>query len=83
MRTPEEVSQGIIKGAIKIDFKGADFDQQISALDKEKTYFVYCASGGRSGKTANLLKDKGFTKVYSLDGGFTAWKEKGLEVAPE
>ena len=82
VRTPEEVSQGIIMGAKNIDFKGSEFDQQLASLDKDKTYFVYCASGGRSGKTANLLKDKGFTKVYTLEGGFTSWKNKGLEVTP-
>ena len=80
VRTPEEVSQGVIAGAKVIDFKGADFDQQITALDKDKTYFVYCASGGRSGKAASMMKDKGFSKVYSLEGGMTAWKEQGLEV---
>lgn len=82
VRTPEEVSQGIIKGAKNIDFNGAEFEQQLASLDKDKTYFVYCGVGGRSGKTANLLKEKGFTKVYNLDGGFTAWKDKGLEVTP-
>ncbi len=80
VRTPEEVAQGVISGAKVIDFKGADFDQQIGSLDKSKPYFVYCASGGRSGKTATLMKEKGFTNVYSLEGGLTAWKEQGLEV---
>jgi phage shock protein E len=82
VRTPEEVSQGIIKGAKHIDFKGAEFEQQLASLDKDKTYFVYCGSGGRSGKTADLLKDKGFKKVYDLEGGIGAWKEKGLELTP-
>lgn len=80
VRTPEEVAQGVIAGAKVIDFKGSDFEQQIESLDKSKPYFVYCASGGRSGKTASLMKEKGFTKVYSLEGGITAWKEQGLEV---
>lgn len=80
VRTPEEVAQGVISGAKVIDFREADFEQQIESLDKSKPYFVYCASGGRSGKTATVMKEKGFTKVYSLEGGLTAWREQGLEV---
>lgn len=80
VRTPEEVAQGVIAGAKVIDYKNADFDQQLESLDKEKPYFVYCASGGRSGKTASLMKEKGFKNVYSLEGGMTSWKEQGLEV---
>jgi phage shock protein E len=81
VRTPEEVEQGTIAGATSIDFKGADFEQQVGALDKDKTYFVYCAGGGRSSKAADLMKDKGFTRVYSLEGGITAWKDMGFEVS--
>jgi phage shock protein E len=80
VRTPEEVAEGVIAEAKVIDYKNSDFDQQIESLDKEKPYFVYCASGGRSGKTASLMKEKGFKNVYSLEGGLTAWKEQGLEV---
>lgn len=84
VRTAEEVSEGVIAGAKTIDFKASDFADQIDALDKDKTYFVYCASGGRSAKAASQMKDKGFKNVYSLQGGMTAWKEQGLEVvAPQ
>jgi len=79
VRTPEEIEQGKIPGAMPMNFKDGDFDTRLSALDKDKPYFVYCAVGGRSGKTVNLMKEKGFTKVYNLEGGFEAWKEKGLE----
>jgi len=79
VRTPEEIEQGKIAGATPMDFKSEDFEARLSALDKDKPYFVYCAVGGRSGKTANLMKEKGFTKVYNLQGGFEAWKEAGLE----
>jgi phage shock protein E len=80
VRTPEEVAQGVISGAKVIDFKGSDFEQQIETLDKTKPYFVYCASGGRSGKAATMMTEKGFKQVYSLEGGTTAWKEQGLEL---
>jgi rhodanese-related sulfurtransferase len=41
---------------------------------------VYCRSGGRSASAADVLKEKGFTKVYNLDGGITSWQENGFEV---
>jgi phage shock protein E len=79
VRTPEEIAQGTIPGAVPLDFKAADFEDRIDALDKSKTYLVYCAVGGRSGKAVNLMHEKGFTHVYGLDGGFQAWQEQGLE----
>jgi phage shock protein E len=79
VRTSEEIAQGAIPGSVPLDFKSSDFDARIDALDKDKPYFVYCAVGGRSGKTADLMKEKGFTQVYNLDGGFQAWQEQGLE----
>jgi phage shock protein E len=79
VRTPEEVAEGVIPGAIVLDYKSADFKTSLDSLDKSKTYFVYCASGGRSGKTADLMKQENFNAVYSLAGGMKAWTEAGLE----
>ncbi|MFK8163335.1 MAG: rhodanese-like domain-containing protein [Lewinella sp.] len=42
-------------------------------MDPTKTYLVYCAAGGRSGKTCGMLNDAGFEKVYNLKGGYSAW----------
>ena len=79
VRTPEEVAGGIIPGAIVLDYKSADFKTSLAALDKSKTYFVYCAAGGRSGKTCDLMKEQNFNTVYSLAGGMKAWTESGLQ----
>ena len=78
VRTPEEVQTGYIKGAINMDFKRPEFKILIAGLDKEKPYFVYCLSGMRSGKAADLMRESGFTKVKTLDGGLKAWKAAGL-----
>lgn len=76
LRTPEETAEGMINGAIQIDYRAAGFQDQIMALDKNKEYLIYCRSGIRSGKTATIMEEAGFNKVYDLDGGYTAWSEK-------
>lgn len=81
VRTPEEWAEGTIKNAIKMNFFGENFDQEISTLDKTRPIYLYCKSGGRSGKAASRLEKMGFTAVYNLDGGITAWRnaEKATE----
>jgi rhodanese-related sulfurtransferase len=80
VRTPEEVAQGYIKGADKfIDFHGSDFDQEIMALDKSKTYVMYCRSGGRSGQASQFMIDQGFTNVYNLTGGISAYNGETIK----
>lgn len=75
VRTPEETAEGIIEGAIEIDYRSPDFAQKISALDKDKTYLVYCRSGGRSVNACNEMTDQGFDHLYNLLGGYMAWSK--------
>jgi phage shock protein E len=80
LRTPEELKQGKIPGAIVIDFFGPDFEPAIKGLDKKKTYLLYCAGGGRSGETAEIMEQLGFKKMYNLEGGFNGWVKKKMPV---
>lgn len=80
VRTPEEFANGYIEGAVNIDFRSSDFESKISQLDRETTYLVYCGSGIRSRKAADLMKDLKFKKVYDMDGGLSAWAGDGLPV---
>jgi len=80
VRTPEEVAEGALPGAVNINFNAPDFQEKIAALDKGKPYFVYCKVGGRSGKAATLMSESGFQEVHNLKGGYDAWVGQGLEV---
>ncbi|HBK71018.1 MAG TPA: rhodanese-like domain-containing protein [Flavobacteriaceae bacterium] len=80
VRTPKEHAEGHVKGSKNINFYDDDFITQISTLDKDKEIYVYCKSGGRSGKAAQKLKAAGFKKVYDLQGGFKNWSGSNLEV---
>ena len=79
VRTTEEFGVSHIKEAQNICVTDADFEEKIKTLDKTKPVYVYCRSGGRSARAAKILEEKGFTKVYDLQGGITSWDEEGLE----
>ncbi len=77
VRTPAEVAGGMIEGATHLDFRGPDFEQRLAQLNTDRTFLVYCASGGRSGRTAGLLSEHGAQRVFNLEGGYAAWKASG------
>jgi rhodanese-related sulfurtransferase len=80
VRTPEEVASGYISGSVNIDIKAPDFQEKINALSKDKTYIVYCKRGGRSSKAFDMMKEKGFAKVYNMLGGIMKWKEESRKI---
>lgn len=70
VRTPSEWDEGIIEGAKKINFMDTDeFIKEVDQLDKDKSYFVYCRSGNRSGQVCQYMESKGFKAAYNLMGG--------------
>ncbi len=74
VRTLDEYRAGFIDNAVNIDFYDKKFADNLRAqLNQKHPTFVYCKSGGRSGKTAQQLLQMGFTDVYDLQGGYTAW----------
>ena len=82
VRTPEEYADGHLNGAVNINVNDDSFDTQVAKLDKSKTVMVYCGSGKRSANASGKLHDLGFTEIYDLDGGITAWSAAGKAVAP-
>ena len=78
VRTPEEAAEGVIEGAVNIDFKSPDFTDKIADLDKEKPTFVYCLSGKRSGDAVKQMEAAGFKHIYTLKDGLRNWKDQGL-----
>lgn len=81
VRTLGEYNSGHLKNALLIDYMSSDFKSKaFKGIDKSKPVLLYCASGGRSAKSAKMYKEAGFKKVYNLVGGFRAWKAKNLEI---
>jgi rhodanese-related sulfurtransferase len=47
----------------------------LDGLDKSLSYLVYCHSDGPSIAGAELMANNGFSKVYRLEGNFSAWDQ--------
>ena len=78
VRTVEEYNGGHIEFAKNIDFNGSNFESEITKIDKEKTIFIYCLSGGRSSVAVSFLEKKGYKNIVELEGGMMAWRSEGL-----
>ena len=80
VRKPNEVAQGIIKNAKKIDFYDKNFKAELNKLDKSKPVLIYCRSGRRSGIAMSTMRELGFSEVYNLQGGIIEWSNAGREI---
>lgn len=69
VRTEKEFEMGHIDGALNISL--GEIRERYTELDTSKTYITVCSHGLRSVKVENILKEKGFKKVYN--GG--AWSD--------
>ena len=43
--------------------------------DKDQELILYCGGGYRSALAADNLQKMGYTNIFSMIGGWTAWKE--------
>jgi rhodanese-related sulfurtransferase len=81
IRKPDEFAQGHVNGA-----RHLPSDQILTAGDqfkrfKEKPVVVYCDSGSLAAAAVRQLTEQGFTKAFTLRGGFSAWRAENLPVA--
>jgi len=55
-------------------------DQAAGELpDKDARIVTHCGAGGRGSLAAKSPKEMGYTNVANLDGGLSAWRERGYE----
>jgi len=48
--------------------------------DKSTELILYCGGGYRSALAADVLQKMGYTNVFSMAGGWKAWKESGAPI---
>ena len=55
-------------------------DIEATVPDKSIELILYCGGGYRSALAADVLQQMGYTNVFSMAGGWKAWKESGGEM---
>jgi rhodanese-related sulfurtransferase len=79
VRDLNEVNLGKIPGAVHVS--RGNLETKIEALiPREANVVVYCASGNRSAFAAETMKEMGYDRVASMDGGFRGWVDAGGDV---
>ena len=68
-----------LKDAINIPSSG-NLEIPADTIDKNNSLFLYCSTGYRSRRVAGFFYEKGFRKIYNLEGGIVAWKRDGFPV---
>ncbi|GAC1413678.1 MAG: rhodanese-like domain-containing protein [Burkholderiaceae bacterium] len=53
-------------------------EENLPQLSKEQRIVVHCSVGHRSGLAVSILRRQGFTDIYNMLGGLTAWEKLGL-----
>ena len=51
--------------------------------EKSTELILYCGGGYRSALAADVLQQMGYTKVFSMAGGWKAWKNAGAPTTTE
>jgi rhodanese-related sulfurtransferase len=67
-------------GAIHLGKGIIERDIETTVPDKSTELILYCGGGYRSALVADVLQTMGYTNVFSMAGGWKAWKESGAPV---
>jgi adenylyltransferase/sulfurtransferase len=74
VREPFEYEIARIDGAKLIPL--GEIAERLDELEREQPIIAHCHSGMRSAQAVQLLQQRGFAKVYNLEGGIDAWSEQ-------
>jgi len=84
VRTRTEFEDSHIAGSVNVPVQDEAFEDMLAKLDPNKKYIVHCTANHYVGRTNSALKSMqklGFEHLYSLKGGYDAWKDAELPLA--
>ena len=76
VREHVEWAGGRVAGARHIPL--GELGERCREIGGDSPVVVMCRTGRRSGRGAEILREKGFADVLELEGGFLAWEGAGL-----
>lgn len=79
VRDTESFKRGHIVGAQHVSM--ANLFHVINGMEKDRPVLICCYHGHASREYAQVFTDFGFSEVYSLDGGYEAWRRRPLASA--
>ena len=79
-REESEWAAGHVKGALHMSKGVIERDIETKVPDKTTKLVLYCGGGFRSALAADNLQKMGYMNAISLDGGWRALKNSGMEV---
>ena len=80
VRADHEWNAAHAAGAVHLGKGIIERDIEATAPDKGTELILYCGGGYRSALAADVLQNMGYTNVWSMAGGWKAWKESGAPV---
>ncbi len=72
IRDGQSYAQAHIDQAISINDN--NIEEFLTSANKENPLICYCYHGFSSQNAAQFFNEQGFKTVYSIDGGFEAWR---------
>ena len=80
VREDNEWNEAHAAGAIHLGKGIIERDIETTVPDKNAELILYCGGGYRSALASDALQKMGYTNVFSMAGGWKAWKEAGGEI---
>jgi rhodanese-related sulfurtransferase len=81
VREESEWTKDHLPGAVHLGKGIIERDVEQRVPDATTELVLYCGGGYRSALAADNLQKMGYTNVWSMDGGYRVWKEKGYPLS--
>jgi len=80
VREDKEWEAGHAAGSSHLGKGIIERDIEAEVPDKATELILYCGGGYRSALAADVLQQMGYTNVFSMAGGWKAWKDSGAPI---
>ncbi|MBX7171125.1 MAG: hypothetical protein K1X72_09215 [Pyrinomonadaceae bacterium] len=80
VREDNEWESGHAKGAVHLGRGIIERDIVGKYPEKNTELILYCGGGFRSALSADMLQKMGYTNVWSMAGGWSAWKDANAPI---